>query len=252
MQQPYINRFHRTRSDEVLGESSFADPLKVRNCANIEECLRFISQSSSLSFRLPSVPWGHCALGDGCRTDVLISLFAHFFGATSGAFVAVSATPWIPHVFLKAARLLPHPFQDVALDHNILQLCFDNVIKGQDFVMAQRLKFFQKWTARAQQLRAAEIKFHKSLRPVVEKVVHKQQFLVLLEMLQELGFPKCQVLVQLMYTGFPFIGQLEETHIFERRVPPCTGRFSRRCIQVGLADVPEHDLALRVTANPTC
>ena len=65
-----------------------------------------------------------------------------------------------------------------------------------------------------QQLGTAEIKFRKSLHPAVEKVVHKKQFLVLLEMLQDLGFPKYRTLVPL--TGFPLVGQLEETHIVRK------------------------------------
>ena len=235
LQQPspemlYIGRFHRTRSGQVLGESSFANPFKLRDCSNIEECLCLFRNYLRCRPDFPQCLGAlsgkrlacHCAVEDRCHADVLIAEFSRFFVATSGPFIAVWATPWNPHAFLEAARLLPHPFQDVALDDNILQLCFDYVTKGPDFVMAQRLNFVKKWTARAQQLRAAEIKFHKSLHPVVEKVVHKQQFLVLLEMLQELGFPKYRTLVQLMYTGFPLIGQLEDTPVFERRVPPCT------------------------------
>ena len=235
LQQPspemlYIGRFHRTRSGQVLGESSFANPFKLRDYSNIEECLCLYRNYLRCRPDFPQCLGAlsgkrlacHCAVGDRCHADVLIAEFSHFFEATSGPFIAVWATPWNPHAFLEAARLLPHPFQDVALDDNILQLCFDYVTKGADFVMAQRLNFVNKWTARAQQLRAAEIKFRKSLHPVVEKVVHIQQFLVLLEMLQELGFPKYRTLVQLMYTGCPLIAQLEETHIFERRVPPCT------------------------------
>ena len=68
----------------------------------------------------------YCALADRCHADALIAEFAHFFGATSGSFIAVWATPWNPHAFLEAARLLPHHFQDVALNDNILQLCFDH------------------------------------------------------------------------------------------------------------------------------
>ena len=235
LQQPspemlYIGRFHQTRSGQVLGESSFANPFKLRDCSNIEECLCLFRNYLRCRPDFPQCLGAlsgkrlacHCAVEDRCHADVLIAEFSRFFVATSGPFIAVWATRWNPHAFLEAARLLPHPFQDVALDDNILQLYFDYVTKGPDFVMAQRLNFVKKWTARAQQLRAAEIKFHKSLHPVVEKVVHKQQFLVLLEMLQELGFPKYRTLVQLMYTGFPLIGQLEDTPVFERRVPPCT------------------------------
>ena len=72
--------------------------------------------------------------------------------------------------------------------------CFDFVVKD------QRLNFVKKWTARRQQLRAAEFKFHKSLHPSVEEVVHKPQFPVLLKMLQDLDFPKHLMLVQPMCT----------------------------------------------------
>ena len=130
--------------------------------------------------------------------------------------LGLCALSWKPPVFL------PHHFQDFALNDNILQLCVEYVTKGHDFVMAQRLNFVQRGTARAQQFTAAEMQFHKSLNPAVEKVVHEQQFLLLLEMLKELGFPKYRTLMQLMYIGSPLIGQLEETHIFERRAPPCT------------------------------
>ena len=203
-----LEGFLVTRNGQVLGESSFANPFKLRDCFKIVECL--CSSRHHLPCR-SDFPLGlgalsgkrlacHCAMADRCAE------FAHFHGATSGPFIAVSATPWTPHAFLEAARLLPHPFQDVALDANILQLCLHCVTKGSDFVMAQRLNFVKRWTARAQQLGAAEIKFHKSLHTTVEKVV---QFLVLLEMLRELGFRKYRTLVQLMYTGFPLLGQLE-------------------------------------------
>ena len=162
----------------------------------------------------------HCALADRCHADVLIVEFAHFFCETSGPFITVWAPPWTPGAFLEAARLFTSSFLDVALNDNILQL--DYVTKGPDFVMAQPLNFVQRETARAQQFGAAEMQFHKSLNPAVEKVVHEHQFLLLLEMLQELGFPKYRTLVQLMYTCSLLIGQLEETHIFERRAPPCT------------------------------
>ena len=50
----------------------------------------------------------YCALVDRCHADALIAEFAHFFGATSGPFIAVWATPWNPHAFLEAARLFYH------------------------------------------------------------------------------------------------------------------------------------------------
>ena len=200
-----------------------------------------------------------CALVDRCHADTLIAEFAHFFGATSGPFIAVWATPWIPHAFLEAARLLPHHFQDVALNDNILQLSFDYVIKGPNFVMAQRLNFVKRWTARAQQLRAAEVKFHQSPNPAVEKVVHEHQFLLLLEMLQELGFPKYRTLVQLMYTVSPLIGQLEETtcskdvHLHAQRLwpifSPQLDRARRRARPV-FGQVATQQLMLTSTKEP--
>ena len=89
----------------------------------------------------------HCELEGRCHADVLIAEFTHFFGAT-GARSLLLGPHWNPHAFLEAARFLPHPFQDVALDDNILQLCFDYVTKDPDVVMAQRLNFVKKWTAR--------------------------------------------------------------------------------------------------------
>ena len=110
----------------------------------------------------------HCALTDRCHADVLVAGFAHSFDATSGPFIVVWATPWTPHVFLEAASCT-HPFWDVTLDDNILQSCFDYVAEGPQFVMAQRLNYVKRWTARAQQLWPAGIKFYKSLHQVVEK-----------------------------------------------------------------------------------
>ena len=146
LQQPspemlYTGKFHRTRSDQVLGESSFANPFKLRHRSKIEECS--CSYRNHLrcrsDFPLRFGAWSgprlvcHCELEDRCHADVLVAEFAHFFGATWSPFTAVRATLWSPHAFLEAARLLPHPFQDVALEDNILQLCFDYVTKGQIF-----------------------------------------------------------------------------------------------------------------------
>ena len=91
----------------------------------------------------------------------------------------------MPPAFLKAARILSHLFQDVAFDGNRLQTLIQQRCQGLDFVnMTQRQNFVETWTARAEQLRAAEIKSHKSLHPVVEKDVREKQFVVLLEMQQ--------------------------------------------------------------------
>ena len=131
--------------------------------------------------------------------------------------------------------------------------------KGPDFVMAQRLNFVKRWTARAQQLRTAEIKFHESLNPAVEKVVHEQQFLLLLEMLQELSFPKYRTLVQLMYTVSPLVGQLEETtyskdvHLHAQRLwpifSPQLDRARRRARPV-FGQVATQQLMLTSTKEP--
>ena len=150
---------------------------------------------------------------------------------------AATQTPWTPHAFLEAVLFLPHPFQDVALDDNILQLCFDYITKGPDFVMAE---FDKKWTARAQQLRAAEIKFHKSLRPTVE----------ILEMHQELDLPKYRTLVQLMYNCFLLIGQFEETHTFERRAPPCTASLAD-FLAAARSRQEAYKACVRSSGNPT-
>ena len=110
-----------------------------------------------------------------------------------------------------------------------------------------------------QQLRAAEVKFHESLNPAVEKVVHEQQFLLLLEMLQELSFPKYRTLVQLMYTVSPLVGQLEETtyskdvHLHAQRLwpifSPQLDRARRRARPV-FGQVATQQLMLTSTKEP--
>ena len=73
LQQPspemlYSGRFHRTRRGKVLGEASFAIPFKLRNCANVEECVPQCLGAFSGN-RLECL----CALGHHCSAEVLIS-----------------------------------------------------------------------------------------------------------------------------------------------------------------------------------
>ena len=105
LQQPssemlYIGRFHRTRSGQVLGESSFANPFKLRDCSNIEECLCLFRNYLRCRPDFPQCLGAlsgkrltcHFAVEDWCHADVLIAEFSRFFDATLGPFVAVWAT----------------------------------------------------------------------------------------------------------------------------------------------------------------
>ena len=166
----------------------------------------------------------HVRLGTAATQTCSFSVFVDFYGTTLGPFVAVWATPWTPHAFMQAARLLPHPFQDVALDYNNFQLCFCNFTKGPAVVTAQQSRFVNRWTATAQPLKSADVWFRKSLHPVVDKVVR--------------NFPRCfrslgSRCMNILCSSL--IGQLE-TRIFEVLAMhsvscrfSCRGSLAPRC-----------------------
>ena len=109
-----IGRF-RTRRGQVLGANH------VRCRSDFPLCFRALS-GKRLACR--------CALTD-CHSDVLIAEFISMVRHRARSLLF----PWTPHASFEVVRLLPHPFQDVLFDDNILQFCFDNDTQGPDFVM---------------------------------------------------------------------------------------------------------------------
>ena len=171
-----------------------------------------------------NVWYAMCAWRPAATQTCSFSVFVDFYGTTLGPFVAVWATPWTPHALMQAARLLQHPFQDVALDYNNFQLCFCNFTKGPAVVTAQQSRFVNRWTATAQPLKSADVWFRKSLHPVVDKVVR--------------NFPRCfrslgSRCMNILCSSL--IGQLE-TRIFEVLAMhsvscrfSCRGSLAPRC-----------------------
>ena len=81
--------------------------------------------------------------------------------------------------------------------HRLLNTAFLYVTRGPIYVQHVRAE-----RTRAFALRQAEASLHAVLNEKVEKVIHKQQLLVLSELHEDLHFPHHQRLVDLIKTGF--------------------------------------------------
>ena len=121
--------------------------------------------------------------------------------------------------FVAQAKLLTHPFSDVALDDNLLNTAFLYVTRGPIYIQHTRAEFVEKWKRCAFVLRQSEASLHAVVNEKVEKVLHKQQLLVLSALLEDLHFPHHQRLVDLIKTDFPLLDTLTKRHIFITRDP---------------------------------
>ena len=130
--------------------------------------------------------------------------------------------PWDKEEFFYKAIQTPHPAQGEAVLPDHAKIAIAEILSGGADGMKERLlKAMVKWLDVAASLDKAERELHKQLgktTPRVAHVVSQKNILVFKKMLQSMKYPDARV-ADLLLQGFPLVGTLDETGVFEKRPP---------------------------------
>ena len=77
-------------------------------------------------------------------------------------------------------------------------------------------QIFSKWEKKKHDLLEKEHELKTRMHPHVRQIVETKQILLYKQMLQSIKYPDCKV-ADLMYQGFPIVGDMDITGVFEQR-----------------------------------
>ena len=202
----YVGRWHCSRNGAETPASVWANPFRLADCPSREVCLeRYRAYLRALrdfpgsllvlsGTRLVC----HCRDHEQCHADVLIDEFRrHFPSEVAGvqlasAFVGV---PWTPVQFVERAWSVQHPYDDCRVDIAFAIALFSTLTTGVEATKRRRRACLARWALRAVELRADEEALHARMSPSAAHVVKGKVFLLLGEMLSELGVAGADTLV---------------------------------------------------------
>ena len=75
---------------------------------------------------------------------------------------------------------------------------------------------FSKWEKKSNDLLEREKELKAQMQPHVRQIVESKQILLYKQMLRSIEYPDCKV-ADLMYQGFPIVGDMDITGVFEQR-----------------------------------
>eukprot|EP00435_Cladocopium_sp_Y103_P075591 s8_g60.t1 len=143
-------------------------------------------------------------------------------GDQSGVVQVAYGVPWTEEAFIEEARRRGHPANLVdGLSKGMRGAVNANVKLEPDMIVFKRAQWFKKWTSRAFELRKLEEELHSKFPPNRKNILKGKRFLVLREILEDLGYPDLQI-VQDMQDGFSLVGVAEGGGILPAEFQPAT------------------------------
>lgn len=128
--------------------------------------------------------------------------------------VATIGIPMTPEAALRKAMATPHPFDEATAVSEDVEYAMKMVVQqGCDYVHGRRVKLLKWMAARAEQLSMEERKIHESMTDVAKRVVEGKRFLLLGELLREIGHQDGH-LVEDLVRGMRITGDAELTRVF--------------------------------------
>ena len=269
----YIGRFHRDRQGRVHPQSRFANPFKVKDCANLQECLDKYEAHLKSMRDFPAVLAQlaglklvcHCRRDQPCHGDIIIQEFKReFCYQTASSDVEYDVRVGLyrtPPEYVEQACGVKHPFDEVTTDDAIKQAVAEILEGGVDATISRWRDIIARWRDRAARLERREADLHAALHKDVAVVLKGKRILLFREMLIESGFPNAQKLIDEMCAGFKVVGALDKTGVFAEKPRQAatsleclwrTARATRSVVHSGLGKTGDRQLdeeVVKVTAD---
>ena len=247
----YIGREFKDRSGRVLSASAWANPFRLRDCKDLDECLgrfdSYLHASPRLMDKLQELSGKrlicHCRKGAPCHADTIARAFRQAFASEAPACSVTVGVYFGPEEFVAAAERCRHPFEALVLPAPLETSIRFRMTAPLKHIVATRHDALKFWLGRASALVRREVQLHGALHQEVKSILSDKRVLVFSEMLDHLGFPRRADLIHFMVSGFPVVGAYPRTDIFpaaERKAiyaPEDLWRLSRR-LRKDLAAVP--------------
>ena len=116
--------------------------------------------------------------------------------------------------FAHSALALVHPFEQHAVAPEIIKSLFFRMTTSTAAVEKFRMSTLLHWQDRAASLARREAELHDSMDKQVARVMCGKNVLVMIEMLESIGFPSAKELGHHLAAGFPIAGLFPRTHVF--------------------------------------
>ena len=219
----YIGREHVVRrTGQRLAASRWANPFKVKDCTNVQECIdrfrAYLLARPDLMRDLHQLRGRrlvcHCPRTAACHGDVLIGELQKMDDTPSTSCTLIIGVHYEPAEFVEAAAKCRHPFEDLPLaDHER-----DAIAKKVSSPVADTIAFrraqLRKWHCLAAALANQEKELHTLIHPDVEKVLRPKKVLLFRAILEDLGFPHLDEMIHTFTAGFPMVGTFPITGVF--------------------------------------
>lgn len=147
-------------------------------------------------------------------------------GPTVG--VARVGVAWGVTDFTEAALQATHPFEELTCEDYHLKAIFYTMTRGPAAVQAHRKDRLEYWSRRAKALGPREAELHAAAHEDVRGALEGKRVLLLAEMLRSVGYARGNELAHTMLAGFPVLGKVPSTDLFEPKHSPA---------QMGLEDL---------------
>ena len=201
-----------------------------------EELMRYLPKASKIMHRLlkrgvlrdnaivtDDGCYNAMVTDDGCynseSTDILDNnldkIHCELDGLCKNFEVLTVGIPREPMDFVAKAVEADHPrSMSIHLSPFVQEMLRENFEQSPLALLKKRAAFLWKWTARAKELSAEELKYKTSL-PSYLQSLHKKKLLLWAEILQSLDYPD-KLLLKHIAEGFPISGWLPESKVFPK------------------------------------
>ena len=140
--------------------------------------------------------------------------------AKSDCDFVIRGTFWSVEQFVDAARTVRYPlFPETVLPNVLLEALDMNLKCSPCELVAKRVNFVRKWTARAMELQSQELELRKGMDVWVARAIRGKRILLYKEMLAECLFPDPEVVDELV-CGADLIGDVPRTKMLPAKFKP--------------------------------
>ncbi len=139
----YIGREFKDRSGKLISASVWANPFRLRDCKDLDECLgrfdSYLQANPRLMDRLHELAGRrllcHCRRGAPCHADTIARAFRHAFASGVPACSVTVGVYFSPEEFVVAAAQCHHPFEPLSLLYNNTAVVFGLVYVSLRFMV---------------------------------------------------------------------------------------------------------------------
>ena len=202
-----------------MSASKWANPYKLRNSKNVNECLTNFESHLLGSQHLMNDILDlcgrrlvcHCKPAAQCHGDVLIRTVAATLKMQQSEVTLLIGVPFTPEEFVLQASWLEHPFQEHFCSEVIMNGLFQRMAMSTKGLKGCRADALEFWQNRKADLAHEEKQLQNDLHPNVQRLMASKSVKLFREMLLAVGMPNVDRLVAYFTSGFPLVGEFPET-----------------------------------------